>query len=647
MLRTQAEHRLPPFTAILAAIAIVSGLAACGGGGGGPVTGSPEQPDINPPVVDPADPTPPTTSQSLRFTTAGEDISFGVNWIQGSGDPWTSGPAPIVNLADNPDLLGTVSWWGWLRGYTPDAQTLHGDAGLTIDLATLDGELEFTNLETWTASPSMNDPGDGTPWHDGELSFDVDVRDNTFARTGGDAGTVSGRFLGSSHHAMAGTLHRDDLNAAFGGGNRSVTPPPLPDAGLAAQSPIIYVGPNFHIGADVAPAAGDLQTAALHGDTAISHGTVADGIGAAALIAYLRHASERNNTPTHIRRFGASPPTLRIAEGTSAEHHNQAVRTVQMINAALPHDWQLRIAPAPGPTLADQPTAGEIHLHFRPYDQWPSRYQDTDRERPPAGIALHWARNDGQITRALVFVDHIRVTGRDRLDTLVHEIIHSLGRGHPDPDLFPHTIMLPNAQSRDNHILYPLDREALLAVYSRLQPGATAASLAEDLGPWSDTSTHLLGELTPAGQNISFGVALRNGLAQPWATGPAPRTDLTDNTALSGTASWSGRLLGFTPDAEPVAGAADLAIALDTLNGDLEFSELEYWSAGQAPGAAGSGATWNDGDLSYDVDVRGNTFVRNRGDEGIVTGAFLGRQHQAMGGTLQRDDLSAAFGGSR
>ena len=45
--------------------------------------------------------------------------------------------------------------------------------------------------------------------------------------------------------------------------------------------------------------------------------------------------------------------------------------------------------------------------------------------------------------------------------------------------------------------------------------------------------------------------------------------------------------------------------------------------------------------------LRGNTVTRSGGGGDIVTGAFLGTRHQAMGGTLQRDDLSAAFGGSR
>ena len=332
---------------------------------------------------------------------------------------------------------------------------------------------------------------------------------------------------------------------------------------------------------------------------------------------------------------------------------DQTIRAVQLINAALPREWQIQVSNTPAVPGTAQPTDSDILVQFLPREEWPAEFDDLyDSNVVGLGSSnktLGWVDGQYQIISrsALVFVDYTRTVGPDRMDTLVHEILHALDRRHPDPALFPHTIMLTSAQSRDNHTLYPLDRDALLAWYSHLRHGSTVASLAEDLGPWSDTSTHLLGEFSAGGEDISFGVALRNGLAQPWATGPAPLTDLADNTELSGTASWSGRLLGFTPEAQPVAGAADLTITLDSLDGALEFTEMEHWSAGQAPGSAGSATLWDDGHLSYTVEVRGNTFTRIGGDSGIVTGAFLGTEHQAMGGTLQRDDLSAAFGGSR
>ena len=133
----------------------------------------------------------------------------------------------------------------------------------------------------------------------------------------------------------------------------------------------------------------------------------------------------------------------------------------------------------------------------------------------------------------------------------------------------------------------------------------------------------------------------------PWASGPAPDTALVENPRLAGTVRWSGRLLGLTPAAEAVAGGADLAVHLESLEGNLNFTGLEYWPEGAAPGAVGTGAMWRDGDLGYRVEVRGNTFLRASGDAGTVTGAFFGPEHEGMGGVIAREDLAAGFGGIR
>ena len=78
----------------------------------------------------------------------------------------------------------------------------------------------------------------------------------------------------------------------------------------------------------------------------------------------------------------------------------------------------------------------------------------------------------------------------------------------------------------------------------------------------------------------------------------------------------------------------------------------------------GTGTKWWDGDLRYDVIILGNTLKNYEGeslstgtseisitlaeeDPGTITGAFFGPQHEAMGGVLERDDLTAAFGGKR
>ena len=56
---------------------------------------------------------------------------------------------------------------------------------------------------------------------------------------------------------------------------------------------------------------------------------------------------------------------------------------------------------------------------------------------------------------------------------------------------------------------------------------------------------------------------------------------------------------------------------------------------------------WDDGDLSYVIAVRGNTFRETGGDEGRLTGVFVGAAHEGAAGTLERDDLTAAFGAAR
>ena len=255
---------------------------------------------------------------------------------------------------------------------------------------------------------------------------------------------------------------------------------------------------------------------------------------------------------------------------------------------------------------------------------------------------------------------------------LAHELLHTLGfAAHVDPARFMNASIMNDEDLRERivhrsgsygsvtftleehnfvpgHLLHPLDREALLAALVRFEPGALPEELsAQSLGPWDDTSFHLLGEMSFPGGDASFGVASRNGLAQPWASGPSPWTDLTDNRLLAGSATWNGALLGITAAEETVAGNARLTVELTDLDGQLDFTNLEQWGVKEAPGVAGSGTTWEDGDLGYAIEVQGNAFVRTGGDDGEVTGAFFGAAHEAMGGALVRSDLTAGFGGTR
>lgn len=457
---------------------------------------------------------------------------------------------------------------------------------------------------------------------------------------------------------------------ACGGGGATGTGPsapgPVPPAlpalamqgpAMAGNAPVLYRGASLHVGADVSPGQGALSSAGRHGDVRVSHGRAADGEGAAELTAYLA-ADARNNIHDHfpdgyLYRFGDTPPTVRVAAGTPAGLLDETVRAVQLINAALPVTWQLDFGATPLPASVFRPSSGEILVEFVPRADWSISLP----EQHYTGYARRWLESvrtgDPQrpwvfeIEAGRVWLDHTRVTGQDRMEVLVHELLHALGRRHPDPRRFPDSIMNTPASGPEGHVLHPLDREALLAVYGWLEPGATPAELTVDLGPWEAGSIHIRGDLAIDGGAVSFGVGLRNGLGQHWATGPAPTANLRDNRQLSGNATWSGRLLGLTPAAETVAGRAELTVDIATLDGDLGFANLESWAAGTGPGAPATGSTWGTGALDYSVSVRGNSFVNTGGDDGEVTGAFFGAAHRGMAGVLRRTDLTAAFGGAR
>ena len=434
----------------------------------------------------------------------------------------------------------------------------------------------------------------------------------------------------------------------------------------ASQAPIVNLGRMLHVGANVAAPAGQLPVVAHHAETSVLHGAFQDGVGAAELIAYLQAdaASLESSDDTDsgyfpgglLLRFQAMPPTIRVTQGTSGQWVDETVRVVQAINAALPDDWQLDFSGEPATADASLPSAGEILVTFAPQEDWspgnmPPVVEDIGLAVPQFSITSSGEPTGPfsvEISAGRVWVDHTRTEGHERLAVLAHEILHLLGRNHVDPVRFPRTIMVAGgSEELPDHVLHPLDREALLAVYGHIEPGTLPGGIARELGSWSETSLHLQGALDHPEGRIEFGVALRNDLARPWASGPAPLSNLADSAELSETVDWSGRLLGLTSEAESVAGAAELRVELASLSGTMHFSQLEHWAANEIPGAAGTGTTWRDGNLRYQIEVLGNTFRQTGGDAGTVTGAFFGRAHEGMGGVVKHGELSAGFGGSR
>lgn len=531
------------------------------------------------------------------------------------------------------------------------------------------------------------------------------AEDGTFASAGTE-GTMDGALFGPAQVEVAGAFHHEDAEVAGSFGARRVpvavsseergpAPPP---------PPVVDLGDALHVGADAAPELDALGAGVGFGGVAVSSGEVRDGESAERVVEYLRqhidaqglYGSRTPGLPTL-----SEPPVVRLAEGTDEELAAHVEHAVQLINTALPAEKRIRLSPDPAPPLSvlgDVPD-GQVFVDFAPSaDDWdlsklypPSlsdgngnrvvvaevdtiseydtavqrlEYLGTragriwfDREVLETALNTAWVRNRDTDEWERVLLKSRPVESFSVQHYYPDEYVPSITAnallrvlgllGYVDHTEFPDSVVRDHTYPFVAH-LPAIDGEALFAAYGRLAPGTQPEDLsAESLGPWEDTSFHLRGDLELADGEASFGVALRNGLARPWSTGTAPLTDLADNSALFGTASWSGALLGVTPSAETVAGEARLTVELRTLDAALELSDLERWGVEAAPGRAGSGTRWGDGDLEYSVAVRGNAFRRTGGDEGEVSGAFFGAAHEAMGGVLERSDLSAGFGGVR
>ena len=400
-----------------------------------------------------------------------------------------------------------------------------------------------------------------------------------------------------------------------------------PTASMADHMPIYTNGQHLMVGVDQGRVLGDLPVAGERGGATIRHGQLNDGAGTAALHRYLTATVD-----DPALRWKA-PPVVRFGTDSTPEDRARIIRAVQLVNVALPEGSKMRVA-------SNLPSASPGRgIYFSFFDDPSADYW---------GITYNSNSGPGnQVTRSQININREYTSGGDRQATilLAHELLHALGHfgggGHVPNDL--NSILETGRDSRNKNIysweqgipqpislLYPADREALRILYTRLRDGSDPTSF----GPWSSTSTHIVG----TGRHSAFGVRMANGYGEPWAYGDRPRTDLADNPALSGTATWNGALLGFTPAGAAVAGDAQIGVQLGTMTGTADFTDLEYREGG---------TTWRDGDLGYAIIVRGNTFHDDGGDDGRLTGIFTGAAHEGAAGTLERPDLTAAFGASR
>ena len=465
--------------------------------------------------------------------------------------------------------------------------------------------------------------------------------------------------------ALAATVALILVSCGGGGGSQPVTqvePPPRtqpdPEPPLlgekpnlplqrirdAVQAPIVEVGGTTHIGLDIAP--GD-DAEWRHDGTVRGidmHRARGPFIDVQELKRYVLHDHQQGESfSPYVQRFTETPPTIHLRPGTNEELTSVAVRAVQIINAALPSNWQLSFSERTATIDANGvPAIGQILIEFGARETW------TDHDPIPAssdtgGSSERWITNGYRIDMGRVWADHTRARDDQILSVVIHEILHVLGREHPMTGLFPDTIMNPYVNGVEGHELHPLDREALNAIYYSPAGLYTVNEfIATDLGYWAHDSLQVLGRFSVPGGTASFGTASSVAGHRAWAFGPTPATTLANNRAISGTARWGGMMAGITTDPldpQTIGAAADLSVDLADLDGRLDFTQMRY--------LRDTSIVWGDGDLGYSIEVRGNTFVQTGGDAGIVTGAFFGTSHEGMGGSLERSDLTAAFGAVR
>lgn len=265
---------------------------------------------------------------------------------------------------------------------------------------------------------------------------------------------------------------------------------------------------------------------------------------------------------------------------------------------------------------------GAIHAEIYPYDD------------PDSG-GFGWT--DGQRGYAVVDEGHYFSDGtspdlangedmRSVVDTLVHEFLHALGLlGHPHP---VHTSILSYRHHREGELdNVPLvDVAVLYDMYG--------------FGYWAGD----MGRVVDTVDGVQFGVhRLHYGSGSaliPWVN--AGYMTVPEPDALLGRASYKGNLVGHTASGFTASGDTRLSVNFDTGAGSARFEKIQAYDGTKW-------SMWNRRGFRYDLNLYAHYFdssTDSRDQDGIpdVVGAFYGRDAEVAAGTLQRSEITAAFG---
>ena len=401
-------------------------------------------------------------------------------------------------------------------------------------------------------------------------------------------------------------------------------------------------GDTVHIGGDLEPKEALRRIATVNGINYFI-GASRDGVGVDRLRNYATDLETRDGTvSSYLSDDGFYPfrvkPRILLGRGfenLDNEAFGALVESVQILNDALPPEFQIKIA---GDYYGGPIYEGDIVAAALP----PAEIQEQCSRDAVACASNNIPFLTDYTRDALLLIpdDFDASESTFSRTVVVHELLHALGiQGHVDSIEFPDSVMGTSGDLFPNpgFAIHRIDREVLQIMYMSQRTGTY-----NDWDEWSDTSLHLVGRSKD--DFVHFGVALFNGLPQPWARGRFPDSDLADNRGLMGRVSWEGSLLGFS-GVSPIAGDVELDVMLNRLDApqDLKFRDIYFLNRFESDGPDRWFPTRN---LDYKVDITGNGFL-HWSDKGLIRGTFLGSEHEGMAGTIKRTDLVGAFGGTR
>lgn len=376
----------------------------------------------------------------------------------------------------------------------------------------------------------------------------------------------------------------------------------------------------------------------------------------AGLIPFMNNGVDTVTDDAGLARFSTIPTVLLASRAT--DHERAATyHAVSVINSSLPFDQHIRIeedfvADARSVSLSAIPQNSILVAWHREDEEGYGSYADLD-------YAYTYDTAQNRLERTGLNVARVRMFHPpDNGSVVLHELLHALGlSAHPHGDDYPTSqLAVPNFNWPPIARLDEIESSAVSTLYTRLDVATEPEDLtADSLGQWDQYATVFSGQITvdrgPFADDevLQFGVTTHNGLSVPWTqndlTNGQAAEALTDNPELHGTVTWGGGLVGVTPNQAYVQGLTSIDVDIDTLTGTASFTNLEFWEG--MPQAVGTGTQWKTGSLAYDLSISSMFLRSTGGDAGTVNGVFYGHQHNTVGGTLERADLTAAFGAAR